>query len=387
MLYDFKNDSLLQVKFYNDPEWAKPWAALYHTDGYIYAVGEQYPYGQTSNRDALMMKLDLEGNVIHRKTIHRGSYDFLYGIESITDSTLLLFGGNRGVNSDNYDGWIVETDLDFEILSEQLIGTEDDTEGSILINKNNDIFIGTQYRNTIDATISAFRDVYIFRLNSALETVWDSTYTFENELSLSDFIVEDDGVVFTANIDNSILDDDNIFNQKSMALKMNFDGDIMWERVYYRIDDDQHRLRSVRKKGDGGYLFGGSVQIGGTVDVVSWLFTTDSLGCIDVSSYDCLDGLDSYIQVWTDIPPEQAHYENQISISPNPASNDIQINTDIANQKIKAAQIVNLQGQLVQTISPLQINQPINVQTLPSGLYILQLQVEAELLVERFYVD
>jgi len=384
LLYDFLNDSLLHVKFYNDQEWAQPWAALYHTDGFIYAVGEQYPYGQFTNRDALMLKIDLEGNVIHRKTVHRGSYDFLYGIESITDSTLLLFGANRGVNSNNYDGWILETDLDFEILSEQLIGTSA-TDGILTINKKEDLFVGIQFRNTFDATISDFRDVYIFHLNNTLETVWDSTYTFENELSLDDFIVEDDGVVFTANIVNRLLEDDNNFNQKSMALKMDFNGDIIWERVYYRVDDDQHRLRSVRKKPDGGYLFGGSVQLGGTVDVVSWLFTTDSVGCIDVSSYECLDGLDNYIQVWTDIPPEQAYYENQIWISPNPATNNIQIKTDIVAHKIKWAKIINLQGQLMQDLKLSQIDKPVNVQRYPAGIYLMQIKTDDGVLVERFY--
>lgn len=91
--------------------------------------------------------------------------------------------------------------------------------------------------------------------------------------------------------------------------------------------------------------------------------------CIRTSTHGCVDtsaGAKLVINT-TSIPD---HIKENITIAPNPAKNSISVNAPVKMEKIE---IFNIIGRLLISESPYTTNTTINVEALPSGVYILKL--------------
>lgn len=71
--------------------------------------------------------------------------------------------------------------------------------------------------------------------------------------------------------------------------------------------------------------------------------------------------------------------KNKISISPNPAQDEIQI---LETAKITEVQIINFEGKLIKKVNP--INKKIIVSNLPRGNYLLKIITDKEVITEKF---
>ena len=99
------------------------------------------------------------------------------------------------------------------------------------------------------------------------------------------------------------------------------------------------------------------------------------------STGSCLEGYQLLPRYSADIAPyvntNQAYLDNKVTISPNPVSDVLTINTDL---ELMGIQVLDLRGSVIAT----DLNKEVNVSQLTAGTYILQMITAEGVATKKF---
>jgi hypothetical protein len=149
-------------------------------------------------------------------------------------------------------------------------------------------------------------------------------------------------------------------NQYVMFAKFDMEGNILWKRLFQQADYS-NRAYSLTPIADGFLICGDAKDSTHTKgDSDAWLIKTDTNGCI-IPNCNAKDGL---VQI---INPERI-----LTVFPNPAQNEINIETIGKNIQLSSFEVYNLLGQILLTQTAQNINaSTINTETLNNGTYLI----------------
>lgn len=82
---------------------------------------------------------------------------------------------------------------------------------------------------------------------------------------------------------------------------------------------------------------------------------------------------------------DEVKIDVQVNISPNPASEFVQINTN--GEKIDILSIYNINGQMIKQFNHLNSNQPIDIKNMTSGTYIFEMWLDGNRISKKVVVD
>jgi len=240
---------------------------LQTTDGGYLVAGSTYSKG-AGDLDVWIIKIDKEGNKIWEKTYGGSDSDGASSLIQTTDGGYLVAGSTNSKGSGEVDAWVIKLDREGNLLWDRTYGGNDFDNASSLIQTSDG---GYAVAGHTYSKGSGGSDVWIFKLDSQGNLLWDRTYG-ETILDEANFLIQTtDGGFAIAGISWS---SGGVF----WFLKLDSQGNLLWDRTYggNKLDD----ASSLIQTSDGGYAIAGRTNSKGAGAQDAWLIKLDSQGSI-----------------------------------------------------------------------------------------------------------
>ncbi len=291
------NDSgnVIWNKCYGGTSIDRGYSACVASDGNLMIAGmteSGTPYIENNHgiSDFLVIKIDLNGDIIWQKTYGGSDVDDCKSIKKTSDGGYLLCGNSRSSNGDlnnnkgELDVWIVKINAIGDIQWQNNYGgSKSDYANAILEDKNGNFLIaGETYSFDIDAienhSNNISRDFFIIKLNSQGQKIWVRCYGgSDNEYARG--IVESNSEEYVI-IGESYSNDGQAPNNKGSAdfwlIKVNpTNGDLIWQKKYGSDGHDEPNDLILTHDND-------FVTVGNTYPVENLMDVTEKYGDDDL---------------------------------------------------------------------------------------------------------
>lgn len=237
--------------------------------GYIVAGTTNNGNPTTGYDDALVTKLDSNGNVEWQKTFGGAMSDDISSIQQTIDGGYILSGSSNSTNGDfsgnlgGYDFWVVKLDNNGTIQWQKFLGGSE-TDRASYIQQTSDggyIVVGDSWsnKNIISGAGGQVtgnhggQDIWVAKLNSTGTIQWQkamggSGYEFATYIQQTS-----DGGYIVGGYTNSINGDvTSSYGGDGWVVKLNGNGTIQWQRSLGSTSNDA--VKSIKQTSDGGYI-------------------------------------------------------------------------------------------------------------------------------------
>ncbi len=321
-------------------------------DGKIIILG--YTFSSGTYSDVLLIKTDLNGNLIWRKRFGN-TFDEMYrSIEIIKNNTEYLLGGDYGYyNTGNpyYDMSLMRTDTAGNIIWQQQYGISPNESGKCAIPTLDSGF----------AICGMYNDTgVVLKTNKNGVVQWIKKYSQEQGTIYSLKQLQDSSYVMI----KSDIDWQNN-NRTGYLVKADKNGNQLWQRVYpHPTSGISNYFFGFNTTADKGFIMTGQYNHIGQPSQNMWLVITDSLGCDSVTC--------SYLV--TEV--KDISYElGEMSLAPNPTNGLLTISSPNDFTKIEMLSITGqtLLSEIVNTKT-----HPIQLQNFAEGIYFVRISYADE---------
>jgi hypothetical protein len=410
------------------------WQKEIYTEGFIYyldfgamlrlpdgnyLLGGDYKEIATELLDAFMVKIDTSGNVLWMKTYGSATKNDFFGHFALTpDSLHIMISGQTRKTDAAGNIWFVKTDLNGEQEWEKelpgagwqdseymamlgdgsfflasFFGTSNQYEYKVYrINASGDVMwqkeVGTNYDDSGFPKVVALPDgsclftgsvgtadwrvhlPYAIRVSASGNTVWEKTYPagFTSRAFAQPIVSNDGTVVLSGGIEY-----DTFFAPLYVRTwKIDFNGDMLWERVHYGNPAIDNYIYHQIATTDGGIMGVGSA-FGSTTLQDIWLLKLDSEGCLEEN---CLVATED-----PEVEPEQD--DGGLTFAPNPGSDFVTVTYTLHSTGREAIfTLSDMYGRQV-LVQPIPADAGtgqfgINLHDLPVGVYVGVLSVNGQ---------
>jgi hypothetical protein len=253
-------------------------------DGGFIVAGDAISDLYVTGIDALLLKLDPNGNVQWSKTYGGRNYDSFYVVEQTKDGGYVVAGNTASVSSHFSNGWVLRLDLSGNIVwQEAFVGedihsvdqTEDggfvvagtvgvdnkaegwvfklDRDGRMVWQKAYEFAITNRIKQTRDGGYVVAGGPLILRLDRIGNVVWERSFNgggYTQLFSISE--TKDKGFVLAGEFSPNELGHG---ISGPFLLKLDSEGVLLWQKVY-RVD----MLSDAQGTRDGGIIAAGGTQ-------------------------------------------------------------------------------------------------------------------------------
>ncbi|MBZ0207139.1 MAG: T9SS type A sorting domain-containing protein, partial [Flavobacteriales bacterium] len=353
--------------------------------GYILAATTNSNDGDVSGNhgslDFWVIKLDETGNISWQNTYGGSGYDEAADLKKTDDGGYILMGTTSSTDGDithpaSYeDAWVVKLDPEGNIMWDQTLGGPGDDYGTSIKQTADHGFVLVGFSNGDSfGCESGLFYAYVAKLNESGVLEWELTCMGG---TMPDFINDviqtpDGGYVLAGSTESD--DGDISFNHgmaDSWLVRLDPQGNVLWQRTLGgSLADAAYGIASTS---DGGYVVAG-VTASSDGDV------TENKGMLDI---------------WiVKLGPDPVGITEQplpavFSLSPNPASDVINIHFEEALPNGARLKIVDAQGRHLATphegnVVAVGSDVQFSVAHLPAGVYAVQLSSEGGTWTQRF---
>ncbi len=238
------------------------------TDGGYIIGGYSTSFGNGSE-DALLIKIDANGNQVWSKTYGGTSSDRCYNVKQTADNGYIFTGYTESSGQGSRDVSLVKTDNSGNILWSKTYGTNL-CETAVGLAITNDGYIVTGYQGA--SSCASGGDIYVVRVDNAGNTLWANNYnscSFNTDNSFNVIQTADGGFNITGWTYCGSGQHDPI------VLKLTGNGTPAWQMQYGSSGDDYGC--SIIQTPGGGYIVAGEYQ---SAMFDAYIFKTDSSGTL-----------------------------------------------------------------------------------------------------------
>lgn len=330
-------------------------------DGKVIIVGSTFT---TGNRDGLLIKTDLNGNLIWRKTFtNTVAYDEVYySIDVIKNNNEYIISGMKGYyNSGNsyFDLSLLRTDTAGIVLWQQEYGTTADETGNGGITTLDSGYVLCGVYNGEGA---------IIKVDKQGIWNWFKNYNLSSSSVISQVIQLPDSGFALITSSNDFMNT----NTTGFLVRTDKDGNMLWKRIYPHPQTTPNLANyffGFNTTADKGFIITGQYNHIGQPYQNMWLVKTDSLGC---------DSMGGCIYIPTNIVSSSV-VENSFEVYPNPSTEIINVRLEMLNdRKDLKIKITDVLGREV-LVCPLPTDEDteggfsINISSLQNGIYFLNI--------------
>ncbi len=349
----------------------------------IYLFGFDYNNNVASKVKLSIQCIDTNGNLLWGK-VFQDKRCYTNNVVQTKDGNFILAGfkyfGESTGSSDSAFAWYAKVDTLGNILWEQVLkrGSKIMCEYVWATNANGTIYLtGTNYANYPSSWYSSiYGDTsfsYILKINDNTgEVEWQKRFLYS--INKTSGLLSSIGGMTYYNSNLYALISHNVYlpNQEYiMFAKFDLQGNILWKRLFQQANYS-NRAYSLTPTEDGFLICGDSKDsTHAKGDSDAWLIKTDSNGCIIPGC----NAKDNVVQI---INPEKV-----FTVYPNPAQNEINVNTENLDIKIESLAIYNMQGQALKTVSK---TTKINTEDLANGNYLLIITTNKQQMAGKKFV-
>ncbi|MBK6984561.1 MAG: T9SS type A sorting domain-containing protein [Bacteroidetes bacterium] len=321
-------------------------------DGKVIILG--YTFSSGTYSDVLLIKTDLNGNLIWRKRFGN-TFDEMYrSIEIIKNNTEYLLGGDYGYyNTGNpyYDMSLMRTDTAGNIIWQQQYGISPNESGKCSIPTLDSGFAICGIYNDTGSVLKTDK-------NGVVQ--WIKKYSQEQGTIYSLKQLQDSSYVMIKS-DNDWQNN----NRTGYLVKADKNGNQLWQRVYpHPTSGISNYFFGFNTTADKGFIITGQYNHIGQPFKNMWLVKTDSLGCDSVTC--------SYLV--TDI--KDISYElGEMSLAPNPTNGLLTISSLHDFTKIE---VLSITGQILLSETVDSKTHQLELQNFAEGIYFVRVSYADE---------
>ncbi len=347
------------------------------TDEGLALVGGYFQNSELDTASYYFAKLDDLGNTEWEKTYRLDGTSIAHSVQETPDGNYIIAGGAYD-DETNYDLYVIKIDsLGNPIWERQYGGPEGDCGGDVVVLTTAEEYAQTGEIEYLLKSCIERDDIdhpYILKIDDEGEIIWEKEHNlwFKGGISTYPILREDKSFVVMGTFWKYI----NGY-QAVTPILIDFDaeGNVNWTKElppnteYLGITDVQVYVRDFRSTPDGGYIWTGFEYV--PLPQKSWVVKMDSLG--NTCSY---VGCDSTVII-TNIP-EFEQNNIHFSISPNPASHQVEITYQIPKDGIW--KVYDYQGRLMDNWK-LKVENDVlklDLKGFSSGLYLYSVEIEGQ---------
>ncbi|MBN1898547.1 MAG: hypothetical protein JW827_07190 [Spirochaetes bacterium] len=214
------------------------------------------------NSDFNLLKIDSAGNIFWRNTFDIGGLEFPWGIVQASDGGYFI-----AASTSANEAYLIKADSSGNKLWHKMI-FGGNAFASCVQKVNDGNYIVCGYGGNTD-------HAFVIKFDVNGNTIWSNVYDFDNDTDQGYFIQQttDGGFIVTGTAKE---------NSSSLwyvyLLKLDSSGNRIWHKGFKSplTGNNVHIGKCVRQTHDGGYIIGGSVDLGAHKD--AYLVKTDSSG-------------------------------------------------------------------------------------------------------------
>ncbi|MGE5480721.1 MAG: choice-of-anchor D domain-containing protein [Chloroflexota bacterium] len=296
------NGKIIWSKSFGGTQFEHLFSIAKSSDGGIVAVGESSSNngdvsGNHGKRDAWIIKLDIDGNLIWQKSVGGSEDDYAWSITQTNDNCAIIVGETYSNDYDiqnnqgKSDCWIAKINYDGNLMwSKTFGGTENDILSSI--KETNDLgFIVSGYSFSNNGYIKknhGGNDALVVKIDTKGDIQWIKAFGgsgFDEANSCIETL--DNGYVFVGRSNSN--DGDLLNTTQNIGLlqfwmvKLNNSSQIIWSKIFHNYDTDL--ATSVQQTRDEGFIVAGDVERDKTnkADILIRKFSPEQTPQSDVS--------------------------------------------------------------------------------------------------------
>jgi hypothetical protein len=354
--------------------------------------------------DIYLIRTDSIGNALWTKTYGGTSVDLGSAVQQTTDSGFIIAGYTFSFGAGDQYVYLIRTDANGTDLWSKTYGGTSNNSGSSVQQTSDGGYIiagGTSFG-------AGNADVYLIKTDTVGDTLWTKTFGGTNF---------DEGYAVQQTIDSGyiiagVTESFGVGNYDIYLIKTDINGDSLWTKTFGGSGNDD--CGTVQQTSDGGYIIAGYSESFGVGVQDVYVIKTDSNGnsgcnqgntatlvgtpATQVLSPATIDSATATIvntpisivgsggtvtSICITVGINEISSENSLNIFPNPATNNITIETP---QKANIM-IINLQGQIINTLQTKEDKTTVDVSALPGGVYIIKLNTADGSVVRKFVKD
>ncbi|WP_026450925.1 T9SS type A sorting domain-containing protein [Aequorivita capsosiphonis] len=380
--------------------------------------------------DYWVIKLDSTGNIIWENTIGGDGYDNAAEVQITADGGYIIGGtsesgisGDRTVfNSSGRDAWVLKLDENGNILWQRSHNLMDSfSMGSIKVTADGGYIIGGTSRSP---------DFYSFmKVNASGNNVWEKYYGADGWQALTNLIITSDGGYLGVGFSDADASGDKTEDSQGgldyWLLKLNSNGNIEWQNTIG--GDSGDAPYTATETADGGYFITGYSYSNISGDKTEntfdspdfWIIKLNSLGIIEWQnniggtnvdrlpntvlyndgnfiicgqsasniSGDKTENSRGGYDFWiikhaATLGLEENPFAAAINLHPNPTTNTLQLNTQ--DKIINQINIYSMTGSKVLQLDINTVSPTVDVSSLASGVYYIQLYSGKNVALKKF---
>jgi hypothetical protein len=227
------------------------YAILPTSDGGYVIAGESESFSPGGSMDALLVKIDIGGNVLWQKTYNHGLHERAFSVTQLSSNEFILAGTTGDMTfSETY---VVKTSLSGDsVWANNYGGLITEALPSVAIAADGGIVIATGIVNDVNG-----EDIYLIKLDTLGQVIWTNTFgALGHDLAYGILSTTDQGFMIVGSSTSYGAGEADIFLQKANSL-----GDEVWAKTFgFLYPDYGYDLKPTP---GGGFILGGSAYTGG----------------------------------------------------------------------------------------------------------------------------
>ena len=335
--------------------------------------------------DMWVVKLDANGNILWQKNYGGSGTDLPYSLQLTADGGSILAGSTSSTDGDitfNHgfvDAWVLKLDASGNIDWQKTYGGSDleSAQGILQLSDGGYIFLAVAYKNDGDVHgvhNEGFADFWAVRLNAVGDTLW--THCYGGSATDQPYCIQPaagNGFLLSGTSNSNDFDvSGNHGGNDFWVLKISNSGQLIWEESHGGSADDGGK--TVEATPDGGCMVMGNET------------STDG----DVKGNH--GGTDAWMIRVKNTSGRMEASQSMLTVYPNPSSGRLFIQgSGLGISSSAFISMMNVSGQIVfeksASIENGMLQDEMNVNGLPAGIYFLQLKTETGVLNKEVMVS
>ena len=225
--------------------------------------------GDHGDYDAWVLKLNSAGAIQWQRCLGGSGWDEAWSVQQTSDGGYILAGrssstdGDVTVNHGFLDYWVVKLNHDGEIQWQRSMGGSDEDLGFAIVQSSDGGYIVTGSSSSVDGNVTGNHgdlDYWVVKLNFEGKIEWEKSLGGSSLDRANDIQQTRDGgyIILGQSYSNNGDATGNHGNNDFWVVKLNVDGDIIWQKSLGGSNDDYGR--AIYQTEDNGYVMIGQTQ-------------------------------------------------------------------------------------------------------------------------------
>ena len=268
LIRTYADGDTIWTRTYGGVERDYGWAVAVTPDGGFAVAGQTASFG-AGREDVWLLKIDADGDTAWTRTYGGGNADIAYSVAVTADSGFILGGYTDPEGSDRYDVLLIRTDLNGDVLWTRTYGGPSPDFVESVAQTYDGGFIAAGLTESYGA---GWQDVYLIRTDANGDTLWTKTYGgSETDKAWSVAQAPDGGFIVAGSTDSYGVGSSDVY-----LIRTDANGDSLWTITYGGVSFDYGE--SVALSSDSGFIVSGTTGSYGAGSSDVLLICTDAHG-------------------------------------------------------------------------------------------------------------